>query len=119
MGLYRVVLEATGGHGCQREIEPGKPFFGCRRQDCPDCVTQEYVEKMKSIGQHVSKAELIHWPNAAEWGGQTITDTFIGPIRRVESYEEAVLTDGKRVSTGKINHYVDYMPIHRIRDKKF
>jgi hypothetical protein len=64
MGDYRVVVEATGGHGCQRETgkDEGK-IFGCRRQDCPDCITQEYVAKMKAIGQHVKSATLVHWPN--------------------------------------------------------
>jgi hypothetical protein len=107
MGLYRVTVEATGGHGCQREIGKDEGvIFGCRRMDCPDCITQEYVAKMKAAGQAVSKAEFIHWPNAEQWGGLPIVDEYVGPLFTVGSY---------KTSDGGEQHYPSVTPIHRIR----
>ena len=62
MGDFRVVLEGTGGHGCQREVKDGGEVVGCRRQTCPDCIAQEFVQKMKEAGHHIRSAEFIHWP---------------------------------------------------------
>lgn len=109
MGLFRVLVEATGGHGCQREVKDGGKVFGCRRMDCPDCLTQEFVEKMNKIAP-VSKAEFIHWPNAAEWNGQTITDEIVPARPQISSWTN---TDGTTGQTA----YVE--PGYRIRHGNF
>ncbi len=114
MGNYRVVLEASGGHGCQRNSEAGQPIYGCKSQSCPDCVVQEFVEKMMKLNP-VSKAELIHWPEEP----CQITDTFVAPFNEVKSYEASEFRDGELVKTGEVKHYVHPHFIHRIRDKKF
>jgi hypothetical protein len=109
MGLHRIVIEASGGHGCQREKGDGEQVFGCRRMDCPDCLTQEFVEKMRKIGS-VEKAELTHWPNAAEWGGTPIMDEYIGETRSIESYKN---------QAGETVQCVNVVPAHRIRHGYF
>lgn len=107
MGDFRIVVDATGGHGCQREKGTGEgAIFGCRSQTCPDCITQEYVAKMKAAGHHVSKAVLIHWPNAAQWGGKPVVDEFHGPSMQVKPYTN---------SDGTTGHWIDHTLIHRIR----
>jgi hypothetical protein len=61
MGDFRMTVEGTGGHGCERKAKEGEDFFGCGRMDCPDCLFAEFVAKMKRIGS-VSVATMHHWP---------------------------------------------------------
>src|SRR5690606_8209271 len=61
MGDFRVTLEATGGHGCNRTAKEGDQITGCGRMDCPDCVTAEYFAKMKKFCS-TAKATFHHWP---------------------------------------------------------
>ncbi len=61
MGQFRVEVIAVGGHGCQREVKDGGIVTGCGQATCPDCVTREYVAKMRASNS-VEKAELTHWP---------------------------------------------------------
>lgn len=63
MGMFRVTVEAVGVHGCQREFGDGETVIGCERANCPDCITREFVRRLKRSGATVSKAELAHWPN--------------------------------------------------------
>lgn len=114
MGMYRLVLEATGGHGCQRDSEVGNAIYGCKSQTCPDCVVQEFVEKMMKLNP-VSKAQLIHWPDTPS----EIIDTFIAPTQEVKSYEASKYENGVEIKTGEMSNCISSTPIHRMRDKKF
>ena len=71
MGDYRVVIEAMGGHGCQREKGDGDTILGCERHGCPDCMTRELVRRLKRAGERVNKAEITHWP--ADLPGYSLT----------------------------------------------
>lgn len=62
MGDFRVVIEALGGHGCQREKGDGDFVVGCEARDCPDCMVRELVRRMKRGGCTIHKAEIVHWP---------------------------------------------------------
>lgn len=109
MGLYRVTIEATGGHGCQREVGDGGTVFGCRRMECPDCMVVEFVENMKRMGQHISKAELVHWPDAAQWGGTSVIDEIVPSSQRIVKYTR----------DDEDHQYIDFTPVHRIRHGNF
>jgi hypothetical protein len=109
MGDFRVVVEATGGHGCQREVGDGGQVFGCRMMTCPDCLTMEFVEKMKKIAT-VKSAQFVHWPNAADWGATPIIDEIHGPSVDIASY---------KTSGGEDRQYVNQTPVHRIRRGSF
>lgn len=66
MGLYRVEIEAMGGHGCQREIKDGGEVYGCGSFGCPDCNVRRFVNILRLLlGNTVSKAVLTHWPGEA------------------------------------------------------
>lgn len=78
MGEFRVTVEAVGGHGCQREKGDGEHVVGCERASCPDCITREFVRRLKRSGATVSKAELLHWPHEV---GQVRDDLLTG-LRR-------------------------------------
>lgn len=118
MGLYRVVVEATGGHGCQREKGDGDEFLGCGRMDCPDCVVQEFVDRLNKISP-VNTAELIHWPDAINWGGRSVVDKFLMPTNEVKTYRKKLFENGQLIDTGEDAHYVNSTPIRRVRTGYF
>ncbi len=62
MGEFKVSVQAIGGHGCQREKGDGEHVVGCERASCPDCITREFVRRLKRCGVTVTAAELVHWP---------------------------------------------------------
>lgn len=62
MGNFRVVVDAVGGHGCQRGVKDGERVIGCGQMDCPDCQAREFVDTLKRRGASVTGAKLIHWP---------------------------------------------------------
>lgn len=63
MGDFRITVEAMGSHGCDRDAKIGDPLNrACGRQTCPDCLTAEFVMKMKHAGLIISKATFTHWP---------------------------------------------------------
>lgn len=66
MGDYKVLVEAVGSHGCEREKGNGTTVIGCERPGCPDCITREYVRRLKRAGSMLKTAELTHWPGAPE-----------------------------------------------------
>jgi len=79
MGEFRVTVEAVaGGHGCQREYGDGEHVVGCERAGCPDCITREFVRRLKRSGASVSVAEIVHWPREV---GQVRDDLLTG-LRR-------------------------------------
>ena len=62
MGMYRVTVEAVGGHGCDRDKKDGEEVYGCGQRNCPDCTARAFVEELQRSGSSVEKATLEHWP---------------------------------------------------------
>lgn len=83
MGDFRIVVEAVGGHGCQREKGNGETVIGCERQGCPDCMARELVRRLKRSGTTVKVARIDHWP--ADMPGYTpegqVTDDLLTGLR--------------------------------------
>lgn len=73
MGDFRIEVNATGGHGCQRELGNGATVEGCGQAGCPDCLAREFVKKLRESGNTVKDALLIHWPNSTP----TIVDNLL------------------------------------------
>ena len=78
MGDYRVVIEATGGHGCQREKRDGAVVGTCDSPGCPDCRVRALVKDLRATGNTVKSATLTHWPG--EQG--EVTDDLVSGVRR-------------------------------------
>lgn len=72
MGDFRIVVEAMGGHGCQREVKDGGTVMGCERPGCPDCIAREMVRRLKRSGATVHSAKLVHWPADMELNGRLV-----------------------------------------------
>jgi hypothetical protein len=64
MGNFRVVVEAAGGHGCNRTAKEGEEARGCGGETCPDCITARYIAALKQAGMHPTLALYTHWPEA-------------------------------------------------------
>lgn len=62
MGDFRVLVEAVGGHGCERQFGDGETVIGCERPGCPDCTAREFVRRLKRAGNTVKVAQIQHWP---------------------------------------------------------
>lgn len=69
MGDYRIVVNAVGGHGCDRLAKDGEVRkFACGSPSCPDCRAADFVNKLRADGGMVASAELIHWPKDSPSG---------------------------------------------------
>lgn len=86
MGTFRVEVQAVGNHGCQRVVKSGEKVEGCKQPGCVDCITREYVEKLKASGaffsdtggrNNIGYAQLTHWPG----GHGTVTDDLVSGVR--------------------------------------
>jgi hypothetical protein len=86
MGNFRVEIQAVGNHGCQREVKNGGIVEGCGQPNCVDCITRDYVKKLKDSGAYFSAtgdrdtmgyAKLTHWPGA----NGTVHDDLLTRIR--------------------------------------
>ena len=73
MGTFNVELRAVGNHGCGREVKSGETMQPCRQPNCTDCITREFLEKLKAAGASVTEARIIHWPD----GGPQILDDIL------------------------------------------
>jgi hypothetical protein len=68
MGVFKFQIQATGNHGCKREIKSGdKVEVGCGLSTCVDCACREFVEALRRKGVYFSEgtkdhAILRHWP---------------------------------------------------------
>jgi hypothetical protein len=82
MGTFRVEVQATGNHGCERDKSGDVVITGCGLVGCPDCLTREYVANLKAAGVHfdttgsensIGYAKITHWPGG--WG--TVYDNLL------------------------------------------
>lgn len=63
MGSYRIVIEAVGGHGEQREVEDGGTLdLNALPSQAPESAAREAVLRLQQSGATVSKATIEHWP---------------------------------------------------------
>ncbi len=77
MGDFRIEVNATGGHGCQRNLLSGSTVEDCGIPGCPDCIARRFVATLRASGASVKDALLIHWPN----GTPTIVDNLMTKTR--------------------------------------
>lgn len=87
MGTFRVEVQAMGGHGCVREAKDGATVAGCGNETCPDCITREYIAKLKKTGvsfvpstnpDNDGYARLTHWPGHPD----SVVDNLLTGIRK-------------------------------------
>lgn len=64
MGQFIVSVDAVGNHGCSRDVGDGEFVVGCELPHCTDCITREYVRRLKRSGASLTSATITHWPGS-------------------------------------------------------
>lgn len=60
MGNFRVVINAVGGHGQDRDKGNGEsPEFG---EDTPEGIIKRCIAELQAKGNSVTEATVHHWP---------------------------------------------------------
>lgn len=91
MGNFRVVIDAVGGHGQDREKKDGEVVdFG---SGSPETIVKDAVDKLISTGVNVLSAKVYHWPADTVYDGpqiapvdgdgkECITDDLVTGVRK-------------------------------------
>lgn len=82
MGRFRFIMDAVGGHGCERQLGEGKEIYGCSNLNCPDCRIREFVKDFKAHNNNVELAIIIHWPEQPAEDATGHQDGFKGKIAK-------------------------------------
>lgn len=70
MGDFRIVINAVGGHGQDRDKKNGETVdFSKDSPNAPEALAKEFVEKLKASGCSIDDATVTHWP-LDNYGGQ-------------------------------------------------
>lgn len=77
MGQFIVHVDAVGNHGCQRDKKDGQAVVGCEQSNCTDCITREFVRRLKRAGTSMTAATITHWPGQ----GSEVKDDLLSGIR--------------------------------------
>ena len=63
MGNFRIVINAVGGHGVDREVKEGEIVnHFTEGMTTPDAMAKHFVNYLQANGIQPDSAELIHWP---------------------------------------------------------
>lgn len=63
MGNFRIVIDAVGGHGVDRDKKDGEVVnHFAEGMQSPDAMAKQMVDFLKANGVTPDSAVLIHWP---------------------------------------------------------
>lgn len=88
MGNFRIVIDAVGGHGQDREKKDGEvvDFTGGRTDgNTPEAIAQRAVAEIKAAGTNVLSAKVYHWPADTVYEGE--------PVAPVDGNGKPCITD--------------------------
>lgn len=67
MGKFRIVINAVGGHGVDRQKKDGEVVnFHAYGKLPPDAIASEFVKELINTGCSVQSATIIHWPETED-----------------------------------------------------
>ena len=80
MGNFRIVIEAVGGHGVDREPKDGEVVnFYKSGNNTPDALAKFCADALKYVANaQVNSATLTHWPGESS----EVTDDLITGVRK-------------------------------------
>lgn len=86
MGDFRIVIDAVGGHGQQREVKDGEnlDLEKLAEGNDPEAIALKCIEQLKTNGCSVDRAKIIHWPTdnyPERQGAKDITDDLLTGVR--------------------------------------
>lgn len=66
MGQIRIeIFGISPDHGCDRRAKEGEKLYNrCKRLDCIDCRTYDFVQTLRQLGFSVGEANFIHYAGA-------------------------------------------------------
>lgn len=71
MGNFRIVIDAVGGHGQDREKKDGETVdFG---ENTPESIVKAAVDELKAKGTNVLSAKVYHWPGDTVYDGDPLS----------------------------------------------
>jgi hypothetical protein len=63
MGNFRIIVNATGGHGVDRGKKHGETVdFNADNENAPDALAKRFVDELRAKGNNVQEATIHHWP---------------------------------------------------------
>lgn len=73
MGDFRIIIDAIGGHGQDRDKKDGQQvdFTGDNNwhsATTPEAIAQTFIAALRGAGVNVTDAKIVHWP-ADNYGG--------------------------------------------------
>jgi hypothetical protein len=79
MGNFRIVINAVGGHGVDREVKEGEVVnHFAEGLQTPDAMAKLFVTFLQANGISPDSAELIHWPGE----DSEVIDDLISSVRK-------------------------------------
>lgn len=76
MGNFRIVIDAVGGHGVDRDVKHGeKVNHFSEGMQTPDALAKHFVQFLQANGIQPDSAKLIHWPGEE---GEVVDDLLTG-----------------------------------------
>lgn len=79
MGNFRIVIDAVGGHGVDREVKDGETVnHFAEGMQTPDALAKQMVNYLKANGIEPDSAKLIHWPEQTD----EVTDDLLTGVRK-------------------------------------
>lgn len=81
MGNFRIIIEAVGGHGQDRNKKDGEEVDfteGGKNPNSPEAIAQRAVEELKASGNNVERAYVHHWPGS----GTDVVDNLLTNKRK-------------------------------------
>lgn len=61
MGIFKIEIKGSGGHGCERTSGPGEKLFKrCGKFTCPDCMAFDFVQILHQKGFSIGEALFTH-----------------------------------------------------------
>lgn len=88
MGDFRIIIDAVGGHGQDREKKDGeKVNFGTYSAEgnnqSPEAIAEHFVKELQRNGVNVNSAKVVHWPS----------DNYGGPEKNGRDPEKEIVDD--------------------------
>lgn len=89
MGDFRIIIDAVGGHGQDRDKRDGEKVDfthqgqGNHSARTPEAITQVFLDALRGAGVNVTGAKVVHWPadnypNDREAGKEIADDLISG-----------------------------------------
>ena len=83
MGNFKIVIEAVGGHGIQREVKQGETIdYAAADPKEPDAMAAAFVREF-GRSNNVLSAKLVHWPDSSP-----IVDNLLTGKREVRDFSQ-------------------------------